>query len=318
MKRLLLLSALSVAALSANAQLSLAGASPYTQNFNSIGGGLPNGWTVYIGATDNSLGTLGTFNNSATFGVYDTANLTCTGSVRAVGFKNYASANVSGAHDSCGLQSSRTDRALGVRQVGPTSTGGAGFDSGATFVLKLANTYGMSGIGLNFKLQSLDITSPRTTNWKLQYGLGSNPTSFTDIAATGTMTTGGQTQVVVIRLVTLVFSSGSGNRASTAIDDFNLTWTGMARTALTEVSAPNPIGFTVLGDATANAITFGYQLEDANGYTISLYDLAGRQVATTSAEANNTTMSNINLAPGFYIAKLSNGTMQATTKVAVK
>lgn len=336
MKKLILLCSISLSALAANAQLVLSGASPYLQNFNAIAGGIPTGWYVYNSSTPTSIGVLNSLNTSASFGVFDTANMSCTGSVRAAGFKNFASGNSALVTDSCSVQSARPDRALGVRQTSGTASGGTGLDSGAAFVLKLANTSGMSSLNFTFKLQSLDRTSPRITTWKVQYGLGLSPTTWNDIAVTGTMTTGGytftnntisgslpasvnnQSQPLVIRIVTLDFSSGSGNRASTAIDDFNLNWTGSATMGLTEMNYNTPSELVVLGDATAEKITFGINTT-SNNNTISLFDLAGRIIRTESVDNNdNFTMSNLNVAPGMYIATLNNGVKSVSTKVMVK
>jgi len=339
MKKLVLLCSISLSALAVNAQLYLSGASPYVQNFNAIAGGIPTGWYVYNSSTPTSIGVLNSLNTSASFGVYDTANLSCTGSVRAAGFKNFASGNTATVTDSCSVQAGRADRALGVRQTGGTATGGTGLDSGAAFVVKMANTSGMSSLNFTFKLQSLDRTSPRITTWKVQYGLGLSPTTWNDIAVTGTMTTGGntftnntisgslpasvnnQSQPVTIRIVTLEFSSSSissGNRTSTAIDDFNLNWTGSATMGLTEMNYNTPSELVVLGDATAEKITFGINTT-SNNSTISLFDLAGRTIRTESVGNNdNFTMSNLNVAPGMYIATLNNGVQSVSTKVMVK
>ncbi len=342
MKKVALLSLLASVSLSASAQLYLhgaTGASPYVQNFNTITGGLPTGWSVDTGATATSIGTLNTFNTSVTFGVFDTANVVCTGSVRAAGFKNFASANVIHALDSCGAQNVCTDRAVGVRQ-----TGAAGWDPGSSINLKLANTSGMSALAVSFKLQSLDTTSNRVTTWTLQYGIcpttTTNPTTFNTVAATGTMTTGGLTFTnntitasfgsaldhlstpVVIRLVTLSPTTGSGNRPSTAIDDFNLSWTGTATMDVTEVSNNPVVDLAVLGDASADKITFSYGVETEGNYTLSIYDLSGRilhtQTIATKPGTEQVSVNGLNLASGLYIAKLSNGNSSAVAKISVQ
>lgn len=334
MKKIVLLLSLAVSALSANAQLYLSGASPYTQDFDALGtAGVPTGWGGYTGSAPNSLGSLSSPTLTTSFGVYDTLNGGCKSAVYAGGFKNYPSADVSGAADTCSVQQGRTDRAFGVRQTGSSS---AGLDSGAAFVLKLANTNGMSSMNIAFKLQSLDTTSHRTTTWRVQYGLGTNPTSFTDLTTSpATLTTGGgmftntnvtanlpasldnQSSVVTMRIVTLEFSSGSGNRPSTAIDDFTLNWTGTAKMGVATVNGYDDAAITVLGTATSDNITFAYDVIGNN--TLTIYDLAGRAIHTQAvdAAANQMSVTGLHLAPGMYIAKISNGNAQATAKVMV-
>ena len=154
-----------------------------------------------------------------------------------VGFKNYASATGLTASATAMDQDNATNRALGVRQ-----TSAAGFDPGASFIFVLANTTGKNNLKMDFQLQSLDITSTRTTTWSVDYALGENPAAFTPATATGTLTTGGssfsnnavsvtlpsnvnnQSQKVWIRIITKTATTGSSNRASTGIDDVKFTW----------------------------------------------------------------------------------------------
>ncbi|WP_118975558.1 T9SS type A sorting domain-containing protein [Taibaiella koreensis] len=240
----------------ANAQLSLTGAS-YTQDFNSIASGLPVGWTVRTGATATILGT-------------DVTATKYTGTVGAAtewanfsgGFRNAASATpfTYYASGTTALQASETNRALSVRQVGATSASFPNSDSGAAFVLQIANTTGLTAFNLSFKLQSLDSTSARVTTWKVDYGFGSSPTTFTPATTTGTMTTGGNTYAnhavtvnfgtaldnqsgpVYIRIVTLNNSTGASNRTTTGIDDYTLTWTGAATATNIQVVSKTPTG----------------------------------------------------------------------------
>ena len=340
MKKMILLLSIAVSALSANAQLYLSGTGPYTQSFNAISSSLPSGWFGYTDAGPSAMGSVWSYNGSASFGVYDTTNAGCVGAVNAAGFKNFASATVAGASDTCSVQQGYTDRAFGVRQAKNTATSANGhfFDSGAAFVFRLANTSGMTGVNVGFRLQSLDTTSTRIVKWKLQYGVGSNPTTFTDVATTPSLlTTGGglwkndsvtasfgtgldniTSGNVIIRLVTLDYSSGSGNRPSTAIDNFSMSWTGSATMGIADVNG-NPIaGLTVLGNATTDNITFGYDVA-GNNNTLSIYDLAGRKVYTQVVDASNTEVSvnGLHLAPGMYVAKIGNNQAEAVAKVMV-
>ena len=225
---LFLLSILSVLTQALSAQITLSGAS-YTENFNTIGGGLPAGWSVRNSATATNLGTVATF--------------TATPSTRAGtggGFKNYASANSLPTTADDATQAAHADRALGVRQTGTAGTGG---DPGAAFVLQIANTTGFNNFSLQFNLQSLDPLSPRVTTWRIDYGTGATPTSFILVTTNpANPTTGGTTfsnnvvtvnfgsaldQIadnVWIRIVALNASTGSGSRATSAIDDVVLTY----------------------------------------------------------------------------------------------
>ena len=242
MKKIALLLSGLLAAGAASAQLgsvTLSGTS-YTENFDGLATGLPTGWHVFTAATTSSLGYL----RDTSVKLILTPGTTTRWSNTTGAFKNVASGNNSAtyspfAQDTTG-QLNATDRALAVRQVSGTSTSFPTSDSGAAFAVKLANTSGLSNFFVSFKLQSLDSTSGRVTTWTLDYGFGDNPTSFTTYATAGT--TGGnvyannnvginfgsdldnQTGPVWIRVVTLSGSQGAGNRTTSAIDDFNLTY----------------------------------------------------------------------------------------------
>jgi hypothetical protein len=224
------------------AQVSLTGTS-YTETFDGIGTGYPTGWSVKLHATATALGT---------DTVLTTTPIKWTSTTKGV--SNYASADGLAATDTLpATQNAATDRALGVRQT--SSLGDPGF----AFTVQIANTTDMNTFGLAFKLQSLDASSPRTTIWKVQYATGAAPTTFTDLTTTpATITTGGstwsntnvtasfgalldnQSGPVWIRIVALTASTGSGNRPTSAIDDFTLTWTnGAATTVAAPVFTPN-------------------------------------------------------------------------------
>lgn len=340
MKKLLLLSCLVGSVLSTQAQHTLYGASPYVQNFNTIGSGLPTGWKVYSGSSATSIGTLGNYSTATSDAIYNYLHDTTCGNVTG-GFKNYPSANTAAMESAtCLAQQAATDRALGVRQVSPTNASNPNLDSGAAFVFTVANTGGITNLACSFKLQSLDSSSPRLTTWRLQYRIGTSG-SWVQVTPTGTMTTGGllfsnnpvsasfgtaldnQSSQVSIRLVTLDFSNsslGSGNRASTAIDDFNLTWTGSASVA--SVNAANALPFEVLGSASSSNINFQMSAENAGKYSLTLTDMTGRTVHSQSfdveAGTQNITASGMNIAPGLYVARLSNGASNGVVKVVVE
>ncbi len=207
-------------------QVTLPSGGSYTENFDLIGTDLPNGWTVKTGTSNTSNGVNVTF-NKAKFVWNNT-----TGA-----FKNFASANGLTASASTNVQNASTDRSLGVRQ-----TGSFGTTNGTSFVFQIANTENKSNFKLNFKLQSLDSSSERITTWKVEYSVG-NTLNFVALQTLpATLTTGdskftnqsvdvtlpadidNQSGNVWIRITTTGDASGKNNRASTAIDDFNLTW----------------------------------------------------------------------------------------------
>lgn len=223
--------------------------SPFIEDFNSLATALPTGVTVKTGATASTFGTDATFNINAS-----------AWNVTSSGFRNSASATGLTATSDATAQSAATNRALALRQSAGTG------DPGGSFVFQIANTSAKTAFNLSFKLQSLDNTSPRTTTWTVDYALGETPTAFTNANATGTLTTGGSTfsnntinvnfgnaldnkdSKVWIRISTLTSSTGSGNRPTSAIDDFNLSWT--AASGGLDVTAPTVNSFLPADDAT--------------------------------------------------------------------
>ncbi|GAA4460016.1 hypothetical protein GCM10023093_01960 [Nemorincola caseinilytica] len=341
MRRSIVLLSLIAGSVGANAQVTLSGTS-YTQDFSQLGLAtpvVPTGWFGYTGATSSAAGTLATISTSKTYGVFaDTVSSdACKANVWNDDFKNYPSANggMPVKVATCAAQPGITDRALGVRQKSNSATPPF-WDPGAAFVFKVANTTGRTNFNLTFKLQSLDTTSPRTTTWAVDYGIGTNPTSFTPVSATGTMTTGGltfsnntvsvnfgsaldnQSSVVWIRVVALTASTGGGNRASSAIDDVNLTWTGSV--SVDEVNTQAAASMAVYGMATSDKVIFGYNVESGLKYGLSIHDITGRKVYdgnfTTNASGTYT-LNGLNLVPGLYIARMNNGNTTAVTKFSV-
>ncbi|MGI4867181.1 MAG: choice-of-anchor J domain-containing protein [Janthinobacterium lividum] len=279
-----LASGLTLAAATAQAQTPVTlGTSPYVENFNGIGTALPAGFGVYAAATATTLGTAA----APTFAATAWNN---TGG----GFKNFASANSVAAGSATTVQNAATDRALGVRQTGSLG------DPGAAFVFEAANTTGKSDFSLSFKLQSLDETSPRITTWQVSYGLGATPTSYINIGPTAT--TGdlsfsnntvtvsfnqlldNQTGPVWIRIAALNASGNSGNRPTSAIDDFSLSWTPLSAT-------------TPYLTATPDALAFGSQNVNTTSATAQTYTLSGANLtaATTLTTTGPFTISKDNI-----------------------
>ncbi|MBS1638450.1 MAG: hypothetical protein JSR12_00180 [Bacteroidetes bacterium] len=199
--------------------------SPVVLNFDGIGSGLPQGVTVFTGATSTSFGTAATL----TTALGSWSNLSAA-------FKNFASATGLTSSSAQTAQDASTNRALGIRQTGSVG------DPGASFVFQLNNTTGKTNLGMTFLLQSLDNTVGRTVTWTVDYATGDTPTSFTSVTTSpATLTTSptwGSTAVTVsfgsalnnisskvwIRISTFSASTGGGTRPSSAIDDVNFTF----------------------------------------------------------------------------------------------
>ena len=286
---------LTLAAGTANKAVSLSGtviglinltASPYIQNFDGIGTGLATGISVKTGATVSVLGTDAAF--ATTPAIWNN-----TGG----GFKNYASGN----NEQGVSQNSATDRAIGVRQVAAT-------DPGAAFVFQIANTSGKINFALDFNLQSLDATSPRITTWRVDYGFGVSPSSFIVPATTGLLTTGGnsftnnpihvdfgnalndQSGIITIRIVAVTPSSGSGNRPSSGIDDFTLTW-------------EDPTAKTIsLSTATINFATTNTGNSNTSSYTIVSQTNLDQPITITATAAYTVSTDNIAFSSELLVA----------------
>ncbi len=230
MKKMLLLLCPMLLSVVVYSQITLSGTN-YTQNFDGAGSGLPTGFQVSTTATATALGTAAAYTTTATAWNSTTS-----------GWKNYASGDGLTSSSTSAAQSASTDRVVGMRQSGTAGTGG---DPGSALEMQLANTTGFTNFSMSFKLQSLDASSPRTTTWRVDYGFGTSPTSFTSVTTSPvTITTGTTTftntdvtinfgsaldninQPVWIRIATLTATTGSGNRPTTGIDDLVLNFTG--------------------------------------------------------------------------------------------
>ncbi|MDX5422815.1 MAG: choice-of-anchor J domain-containing protein, partial [Hymenobacteraceae bacterium] len=244
--------------------------SPYVQNFDNVGGGLPAGWSVKTGATQSSLGTDATFVTNAT-----------AWSSTSGQFNNRASLDGLTTAATSAEQSASSDRVIAVRQTGSMG------DPGAAFVFTLANTTGYRGFSINFKAQELT-NDGRTVVWSVDYGIGDNPTDFIPTGTTGTTSGIQSTDVVIpassltaldntsekvhIRIVALSGSTGGGSRDVFAIDDFRLEFES------TNSTAPSLIAPTSLelGDGIVGTSVAG-------SYTLSGRNLAG-DVTLTATE----------------------------------
>ncbi|WP_229201883.1 endonuclease/exonuclease/phosphatase family protein [Arsenicibacter rosenii] len=269
---------------SSTGEIVLTGGS-YTQNFDGIGTQLPTGWSVRTGATATGLG------STQLLTVAPTLWNNTGGS-----FKNLASGDI-GLSASTTDQGNATDRALGVRQSGSLG------DPGAAFTAKLARTTGFQSFSLTFKLQSLDASSPRVTTWRVDYGFGETPTSFTALTVTGPLTVGGSAvsnntigvdfgtaldnvnTPVWVRIVALSSSSGSGNRPTTGIDDFSLTYSPVQPVlTVTPASLTGANGleyFAGSGPASRTVTVSGkFLTPDAGNITVTTSDATNFAVST--------------------------------------
>jgi len=127
--------------------LTLSGTS-YTQNFNNIENGLPDGWTVRTGASSSLAGTITSWQTA------NSAPQSNSWSATTGRFANHA-ATVSNfgtnfvSNESAVTQAAATNRSLAIRQ-----TGGFG-DPGAAFVLRIENTIGLGNFEMAIDLLML-------------------------------------------------------------------------------------------------------------------------------------------------------------------
>jgi hypothetical protein len=205
--------------------LSLSVASSLLLDFDQVANGLPQGVSVRTGITVTDTGVVAAFAPAK-------ANWNNAGG----GFKNFASATNLTALSDAAAQSAVVNRAIGVRQVTAT-------DKGVAFVFQLNNTTGKKNIVLRYKLQSLDAAINRTSTWIVDYAVGAVPASFTPVVAIPSpLLTGNaafsntvvqanlppavnnRNRRIWVRITTLSATTGGGSRASTAIDDVQLSW----------------------------------------------------------------------------------------------
>jgi hypothetical protein len=277
---------LALASLGAHAQATL-GTSPYTENFDGLASGLPTGFSVYTGSTSTSLGNPPTAAQLILTPGTATSWTSTTG-----GFKNFASATGLKSKATVATQTAATNRALGVRQTGSFGDATtAPATPGTAFVFQAANTTGKTDLALSFKLQSLDSTITRIVTWQVDYGLGTAPTTFTTVGAGSTTgnslftnntitvnfgsALNNQSGPVTIRITALAasVSNGGGNRPSSAIDDFTLTWNSPTATTPALTITPETLAF---GNQNVNSTSA------AQTYTLTGANLTGATTLTAT------------------------------------
>jgi endonuclease I len=274
----------------AMAQVTLTGTS-YTQNFDAIASGIPSGFSVTGVSTPTALGANSTFTTTAT----DWNNT-------ASGWRNSASADGLVSNSNSAAQTASADRSVSVRQSGSFG------DAGAALNFNIANTIGITGVSLNFKLQSLDAASARTTTWVVQYGFGVAPTTFTNATAIGTLTTGASSFTnntitvnfgaaldnsatpVWIRVRAATVTTGAGTRATTGVDDFTLSYTNNGLPAcIAPTTLPSALLFS---NITTNSLQGSFAAGIANGYVV---------IRSTSASLSATPVDGVDYSLGDII-----------------
>ena len=199
------------------AQISLSG-SGYSQDFNNIGSGLPEGWSLWEGASEIDIGSVSSLKTTPT-----------AWSSSSSGFKNYASPDGLSLGRSSSEQSGSLNRALGVR-----ATGSFG-DPGAGFMFSVADTLGLGNFGLSFDALILD-EEKRSTEWTLDYRVGDS--GFVALDTFTLDSFGSQTfsyelgnaldnlgTSLDFRIGSFSNSIGSGSRDTFAIDNFQVSFT---------------------------------------------------------------------------------------------
>jgi autotransporter-associated beta strand protein len=231
----LLLILTAILPLASPAQVSLTGTN-YSQDFNSLGSGLPTGWTTRLGVSTTNIGTPLSFTNTSSSSSINNWSDT------SGAFKNYASATGLVSNSTTAAQQASTNRALGIT---PTGTFGDVGTNYAAFVLQLSNTTGFQDFNLSMDAMVLS-SQTRTNVWTLDYGIGASPTSFTTLTNWTTPADFGTTTLSIssaslsgianlsdnvwFRFTLLTPSTGSGSRDRIGIDNFSLTYTVAAGT----------------------------------------------------------------------------------------
>jgi len=226
-----------ISSVTAFGQVTLTGTG-YTQNFDSIGSGLPTGWTVSTSATPTGLGTSTIF----------TTDAVSWSSTAASGvFRNTSSSNIASGSAS-GTQSSNTNRALGWR---PTLAA----EREGSITVEFSNTQGFTNFNLSLSVFTFNNVTAVAT-YALEYRVGSSGafTQLGDTYTTGTEFSGHTYSITASSLAALndqnaplfirlrgTTSSGTGSLDGIGIDNFSLTYSAI----------PEPSAYTLFGGATA-------------------------------------------------------------------
>lgn len=225
MLRLALLAALLLAP-ALGAQIVLSGTS-YSQNFNSLGSGLPTGITCRtpISATDNGYSIV----PSPTPKEWHNASLQGN-------FYNFASATGMTGSEDVATQNAALNRSLGIRQSGSYGDASSNPPTPPCFLFTISSTPGFTGFAMSLDLMMLSV-QPRSTTWTIEYRIGTTGTftvigTYNDPGAFGTTpfsynfgsALDNVNGTIEIRVAALNPSTGTGTRDSFGIDNFSLTW----------------------------------------------------------------------------------------------
>lgn len=233
MKRILFIGAvLAATAGPTQAQVVLAGTS-YTQNFDSIGSGLPTGWSV---TTDSSISTLGTTETFTT----DPVSWASTASSGI--FRNSSSSNITFTTTGA-TQEANSDRAIGWRPSTAAQRDGA-------ITVQISNTVGFENFSLGVSVfTGNDVTAASDYALEFRVGESGNFTQIGSTYSTGTpysQTTfsissvtlsalNNQSEAVYFRLRGTT-PTGTGSLDTVGFDNFNLTFSAV----------PEPASFALL------------------------------------------------------------------------
>ncbi|MFC4210203.1 gliding motility-associated C-terminal domain-containing protein [Pedobacter lithocola] len=320
MKKILLLSLLFFMAGKMFGQVSLT-TSPYVETFDGIGTALPIGFTVRTSATASAIGEFANFSTTPV-----------AWNNTAGAYKNFASGSI-GNTATTTQQNAATNRSIGLRQTGPVG------DPGGAFVFQLANTTGKTALKLSFNLQSLDASSTRVATWRVDYGIGASPTTFTAATTTGTLTTGGSlfsnntinvdfgttldnnAGPVWIRIVSIGATTGSGTRPSTGIDNFNLTFSAGGGTTTPALAiSPSSLSFgnqSVATNSAAQSFTLSGTNTTANTNLTTAAPFSLSKDNTTFTTSIAYTTAEISATPTVYVRYSPATTGASTGNVAI-
>jgi hypothetical protein len=333
MKKVFLLFVAAIAAVGAQAQssISLTGATPaYTQNFNTLdtattsttgGTTLPTGWSIFE-----------------------------YGSSSSVDQKYRAGAGASNSGDTYSFGSvQNTDRALGSIASGSLiSNFGAKFtnNTGGTitgFTINLTVEQWRSGDTASipdstlfyYSTTATGINDTAASKWTAVSALDLNSVilnggSNTGVALDGNAAANRTTRTGTVTGLTIADGSNLlirwvdknilGSDDGLAIDDLSMSFTGTGMGIADATRYDLPVN--VLGAATSSNITVGFSAAKSDTYTVSVFDLSGREVSRNevraNAGANRFNVANGALQQGMYIIRVSNGASFGVTKAIVE
>jgi hypothetical protein len=292
----------------AGAQLVLTGTN-YFQNFNTISGGLPAGWSVRTNAAASRIGDVATNYNAAgkTWGDGAGEFGNCASTISNSG------TNFIGTENTTTVQPGCTNRALAIRQTAAFG------DPGAAFTLQITDTIGLSNLTFSIDLLLLK-SNANSTAWTIQYAIGNSPNSFISLgtfadpgafgATRNTYHLGddasNQSSNLWIRVAALSGATGSGTRDTFGIDNFSLSWTTNRAAAtppcLSGICFSNGLAqINFSGSAADPADVF--VLQTADQITGPYVDVAGITISQTGTGTFRASVASTNLQQFYRIKR---------------